>query len=426
MNDKEWIDSIRQKEREFEESAPEGLWDDIEQELTTMLSRRKFRIMPLWVRLGGVAAAVAVLCVLGVRLFVVDDRLQSDLSTECNTVKKSVGGGDNRDNYAHVKSGVDNNSTLNIANPMRHVNHAYSECRDTVIESVTATEKNVQVDDMENPMPIEIENKKETLLVENPDEVRIDDYSESSCTLINTPHEKGKSISFMAYAGNMMMTTNTTQSGYNPVSGSFIRHDGYLSNIPVGDSPATDILLSNQGEDVRTKTSHRLPIRLGVNVSIPVWNKLSIETGLTYSILSSTSESGANSNMFETKQTLHYIGIPIKASYEIWNKGNFDLYTTAGGMIEKCIYGRSVTDFVIGNSVVSSESEKVNERKFQFSILAGIGVKWNITKSINVFLEPGISYYIDNHSDVINTYKDKPFNFDLKIGLCFGGFLKSK
>ena len=170
---------------------------------------------------------------------------------------------------------------------------------------------------------------------------------------------------------------------------------------------------------METKTTHRLPIRFGVSVSIPVYEKLNIETGLTYSILSSTTESGTKSNLFDTEQTLHYIGIPVRATYDVWDSRSFGVYATGGGMVEKCVYGRSVTDFVIGNEVASSETEKIHERQFQFSVMAGIGIKWNITKSVNLFAEPGVSYYIDNNSNIINSYKDKPFNFDLKIGLRF-------
>lgn len=43
----------------------------------------------------------------------------------------------------------------------------------------------------------------------------------------------------------------------------------------------------------------------------------------------------------------------------------------------------------------------------------------DITRHIGVYIEPGISYYFDNNSDVRNIYKDRPLNFNLNIGLRF-------
>ena len=92
-----------------------------------------------------------------------------------------------------------------------------------------------------------------------------------------------KTISFTAYAGNQLINSNTFQSGYSPITESFIPNDGDLSDVVVGENPVSDILWLNQGENVKTKTTHRLPIRFGINVSIPVYERLSIETGLAYS-----------------------------------------------------------------------------------------------------------------------------------------------
>jgi len=36
-----------------------------------------------------------------------------------------------------------------------------------------------------------------------------------------------------------------------------------------------------------------------------------------------------------------------------------------------------------------------------------------------VYAEPGLSYYINNGSQTKNFYKDKPWNFNINVGLRF-------
>ena len=57
--------------------------------------------------------------------------------------------------------------------------------------------------------------------------------------------------------------------------------------------------------------------------------------------------------------------------------------------------------------------------KLQFSVVAAAGLQFNITDRFGIYAEPGMSYYFDNGSEVSTIYKDRPFNFDMKIGLRF-------
>lgn len=416
MNDKEWIDRLRQEEQEYEAPAPDGLWDDIDKELTPMLSHKKHMTMPVWVRLGGVAAAVALMLGVGSIFLFHNDSPQSE-------------------HYSNIKPVTDGNNNTNNpscattipSNLLAHAN-IFTAPHSESLEEATAVMTNENAIDDIDEIPVIGTDTTSTVdtsdlspknLASNRDHHETREYHESKYDYKNIITQKGKNISLSVYAGNMAMNSNSVQSGYGPVADLMIPGDDDIAGTPVGSDPATDIVISNQGEDVETKTTHRLPIRFGVNVSIPVYDNLSVETGLTYSILSSTTKSGTKANLFDTEQSLHYIGIPLKATYNIWDSKSFGFYVTAGGMIEKCVYGRGVTDFIIGNEIASSETEKIMERQFQFSIMTGVGIKWNITKTVNLFAEPGVGYYINNHSDVINSYKDKPFNFDLKIGLRF-------
>ena len=68
MEDKKWFDDLKDKMDGFEDSVPEGLWEDIE---TSIFPERKRRsvVVPPWLWRGvAAAAAVAVGAFVGVRL----------------------------------------------------------------------------------------------------------------------------------------------------------------------------------------------------------------------------------------------------------------------------------------------------------------------------------------------------------------------
>ena len=109
--------------------------------------------------------------------------------------------------------------------------------------------------------------------------------------------------------------------------------------------------------------------------------------------------------------------MPVKLNYSLWSNDKMGFYMAAGGMVEKCVYGRSITDYIIGNKVNATDKNRIKEKELQFSMAVSVGAKVNITPSLHFFAEPGVSYYINNGSNVINSYKDKPLNFDLKLGL---------
>ncbi|KAA5457052.1 PorT family protein [Bacteroides cellulosilyticus] len=169
--------------------------------------------------------------------------------------------------------------------------------------------------------------------------------------------------------------------------------------------------------DAETKKHYKLPVRTGIRVSVPLTEALAVESGITYTLLSSSMESGSKENYYHTEQTLHYVGIPLKLRYKLWNSKRIGIYVSGGGMVEKCVSGKAKTKFVIGGSKNSIEEQKVSEKPLQLSATLSAGIEANIAKNTCLFIEPGASYYIDNHSSVDNVYKDKPFNLDLNIGI---------
>ena len=67
----------------------------------------------------------------------------------------------------------------------------------------------------------------------------------------------------------------------------------------------------------------------------------------------------------------------------------------------------------------SSEHLTVEEKRFQYGVQGALGVQVKLAKILAFYVEPGLTYHFDNHSSVVNIYKDQPLQFSLGVGLRF-------
>ena len=162
--------------------------------------------------------------------------------------------------------------------------------------------------------------------------------------------------------------------------------------------------------------NHRLPIRFGLSLRYRLDDRWSLESGLAYTRLRSDIKHNDNGVRMNTEQTLSYIGIPIAASYLLSSGRYVNLYVSAGGMVEKMVKGRQHHEYV-GRNLERTES--VSIRPLQWSVNGALGVELNINRRFSLYAEPGVGYYFDNDSNIPTYYQDKPFNFNLNVGLRF-------
>lgn len=149
---------------------------------------------------------------------------------------------------------------------------------------------------------------------------------------------------------------------------------------------------------------HHLPVSVGISVRKSLPKGFSIETGLTYTLLSSDIKVAGMSRV--ESQKLHYLGIPVRTNWNFLDKKNFTLYVSGGGMVEKCVYGK-----VAGG--------KVNVKPLQLSVMGAVGAQYNATRHIGIYVEPGVAYFFDDGSHVQTIRKEMPFNFNLQGGIRF-------
>ena len=181
-------------------------------------------------------------------------------------------------------------------------------------------------------------------------------------------------------------------------------------------SPMLGIGIYNQGQEVKTEYKHHLPVRMGLNIAYALSDRLSLESGVSYTRLSSDMKDGTSTNFISGSQNLDYVGIPLSLKYKALSYGAFDLYAATGILAEQCVNGKTSKDFVIEGNVKKTEQQNIHSRPLQLSANAAVGLQFKIADNIGIYAEPGLSYFFDDNSSLNTIYKEKPLNFNLNIG----------
>lgn len=183
------------------------------------------------------------------------------------------------------------------------------------------------------------------------------------------------------------------------------------------DNPLLGIGIFNQGKSVKTEYKHRLPVRLGLNVAYRLTDRLSVESGVSYTRLSSDMKDGTKDNYSSGSQKLDYIGVPLNVKYRAFAYRRLSVYASAGLLTEKCVSGKTTHEYVISGEKKKRETEDVAAKPWQLSVNAALGAQFDVLGNVGVYVEPGVSYYFDDRSPLSTIYKEKPLNFNLNLGV---------
>ena len=428
-----WINDIRNRMEDYSEPLPAGLWEKIDSEISAP------KVIPLWKRWQSVAAAAVVVIAIstlsvwywGNEQSIKDANLAGitdvESSENIEPLSKLVEDG-------VIKTPETNGQiAVNTVVPEKSESVYEEVLPENEVKTLVSFEKQA-VDNTEENNEVKKEDKEISEAEENVQskEKRINMMKADRETLkrnasyVAMAGDKRKSgrnnVELGIMAGNIPYSSSSSFSGMSrlamvPKSISSV-NNSVVSDISDASATYSQMLFSNMDKETYTDVKHHIPVTIGASVKWNINDKWALESGLNYTYLYSELRSGANSYV-EDKQKLHYVGIPLKVQRSIWNNSIFSLYASAGGMMEKCVSGSVETVYVDGNTKKNYESEDLSVKPLQFSVLASLGVQANFNKYFSLYLEPGMIYYFDDNTDILTIRKDKPFNFNLQLGLRF-------
>ena len=193
----------------------------------------------------------------------------------------------------------------------------------------------------------------------------------------------------------------------------------YEDLSPVG----LNVAVASRRADVPFKlvsqTTHRLPVKLGISVRYQLDERWNLQSGLTYSYLSSELYDTQQDKTYNTEQKLHYLGVPLQLGYQVWAGKRFRGYMVAGGQVEKLVSGKASIIYSRNNMIMSTPEQDVSDHRLLFSATASVGIEYELRKDISLYAEPGVQYYFKNGNGLRTYYNEQPLNLSMTVGFRF-------
>lgn len=432
---------MQQKLADYKQPAPDLSWSELE---TALASNKKTALIPMWTKRVAAAAVVLLIVGLGWRLSQTDNHTKEQQKTASTTISE-------------IKASTEETATQEESQPVateQSVDEGGVPLKPQIKpQKLIARVENMTEDHGENTAESEADT-------ENADVARaIDSHDEAQSTpqdhqtegrqdeVINDkPHSIERHVADLSNLQRRAVQKNrlTAKVYYSnsfsdfksmnsiPQVGMYAEADAFYINLNDSSMTSGGEMAGAAGSSdmshrqktvphpkyaphssvVQEYAEHHLPIRLGLSFRYQLTQKWSVETGLTYTYLSSDIKRkvAANPFLFQIEQKLHYVGIPVNAEYLLLENKHFNVYASAGTMVEKMVRGRR-------NDEYNGQSEKVSIHPLQFSLNCAAGAEWKMNRLLSIYAEPGLTYHFDNHSQVPTYYQDKPLGFNLNLGV---------
>ena len=168
--------------------------------------------------------------------------------------------------------------------------------------------------------------------------------------------------------------------------------------------------------DIREEgeSSYSIPFSVGVGVRFGLTPRLSIGTGVDYSLLSRNfngSLTGASGAVTKgnVRHNMQYIGVPLNVYFELLGGGSLRLFAFGTGEAEWPLSSK----YTLGDETVSYQV-----RGTQLSAGGGLGVEFRITDGLGLYAAPNARYYF-NCGQPKSIRTEKPLLINFNAGLHF-------
>lgn len=449
----EWLNNLRSRMDDHEEDVPEGLWDDIRDELFSEEDKDKMisGFIPeeqheignnnghkvvdkrLFYRIGG-AAAAAVLLFFVLQIDSHTDRpetISQNADGLKEKVKKNIGIENPQDRGSsaaedQMSTGASLAETT-IERTLRKINDIQLFSKETkndaeVVQDIatvpeTKVEARQETEISQKPLLVE-KTEDEPMKRKEAEEALFTPEKKKEKYAENKKSKSEKSWMLSMLTGNASSNVAEQQfPGYASMSGKPMNIEQVWTTSTYDDNPLTEVLLANQSQPVEAKIRHKIPVTLGLSLYYNLGKRWGIGTGLNYTKLTSELHSGSHTNYIKGVQTVHYIGIPVQVNYNVVQKGRFTGYVTGGALVEKPVGGNLTTNYVVDDEIKETTKESLDNKSLQFSVNTAVGLQLKVIDRFGVYAEPGIGYHFKENNALNTVYKEKPLQFNVKFGI---------
>lgn len=382
---KDWTDKLPSLLEEYEESAPEGLWDAV----LDGMARRKKRAAAFW--WGGALLSAAAAVVLAVFLWKPATEPASVSSVPETMLAETL-----------PENAPDDATAGEIG------------------EAAEAPPIDAQPDEAvpeEPPVPTETLPEKSPVPAETLPEkpAKEDTFRESFWTMEREKPASKKKIQLRLSSGTYLaQAANELFKGYgvpyNP---------GMTIATKSGEEGEITVPMLSRNRESSTEARHRQLLRVQLGVTYPLSKRWSIGSGVSYSLLQSEYATVSGETRTQTTRQLHYLGVPLTAQFKAFEFKRLSILAEAGPMFEAAVGSKVWTQSYVGDMLASRQLEYPLVKDFRWSLNAGLSVQYQLFRHGAIFVQPGLSWHFAGNGNVESVYSRQPLNFDFSFGFRF-------
>lgn len=398
-----WIDMVRRKSQQSTCQLPDDSWAAIAKAAGIEQPAKRGRVARLWV---AVAAAAAVVLAVGIAMFGVrfepeqrqsqagQSAIASDEKPGSGATQQSFMTANNAANEVRAERSALNGNGTSLAGRQNDVALARQAMESTLPEAEitdNGLEAEPQNDQCSTPNKTsngandDEKQPKKTLAEER----SVRQGNAYKGIIHNEKHsrngEKEPGNSLRLY-GNGIILAQANSSGSGKVQTVMSNSDGVIFAAPR-----------------RTKFTydHKIPITVGLSFSKRIPFNLELSTGLVYTLMESGVTAELTGHTFT--QRVQFLGIPLGVRWNFWRWRHFGTYL--GGEV----LGEKVIDAKYGD-------DKIDVDRFQWSLHAIAGVRYNIGDHVGFYVEPKLSHYMTELS-LTTIRNEHTLNMNVQFGL---------
>ena len=397
----DWIEQLRRKLDNYEVEPPPGLWEDIckQMGLEPEPASKKALISRWWW-----AAAAVVLALVG---FFVFNNPRSEQPLQANAVSQKqapeqLSGEEpsSEQTLAQLSSSQQSPKAIifhhHISNPI--IPEPAEEQEPITSEENSSYTEPSETSQQEEPAKTQVQSQDDRSLIQT-----VHQYHTSQDSPKTSASPNKWSVGLMASGGLLAANNSQRTEGvyYSQSIMGSVYDLSYMYNYNSVESCYAYTL-------IEYVSKHHLPLRLGLSLQYQLNPRLALLSGISYTLLSSEFSLSLYHNISYSQiiysQRLHYVGIPLGVTWQLWKASHFRFYLSGGAMVEKCVS-------------VDVDGGYTGKKPWQWSVNAAAGAEYAFMPSLGAYLEPSLGYYFSDGTQLEHYYKEHPLAPSIEFGL---------
>ena len=162
---------------------------------------------------------------------------------------------------------------------------------------------------------------------------------------------------------------------------------------------------------------HHIPLTVALSVGYRLDRHWQVGTGLSYTRLTSDFCSGNSYVSMQQHQTVQYLGIPVSIAYHSPLTSHLSLLTSASTTLHLPLNSTLESHYLLPDGTIAEPSTQSLQPDLQWSVGLGVGMQYELTPHVDLFVQPSLEHYFKNNSSVSTWNTEHPFVFSVPFGI---------